>query len=88
MNSGSFLQDHIGKDGDGVQKMLAVVEDEKRLARGQVGDQERGWPLSRLVCQAQADNHRLWNQVRIFETGEVDEPDAVAHGPAEIRGRA
>src|SRR5205807_2702888 len=46
----------------------------------------RGRPLSRLVRQAQAGNHRLWYQMRILETGEVDEPGAVVHCPSEIRG--
>src|SRR3979490_1120493 len=85
-NSGGFLQDHIREDGDGVQQVLAVVEDEECFARGEMGDQERGGPLSRLVRQAQGTNDRLRNQVRIFETGEVDEPSAVVHGPPEIRG--
>ena len=51
-----------------------------------MGDQERGRPLSRLVRQAHAGNYRLRNQMRIFLTGEVDEPSAVVHCPSEIRG--
>src|ERR1700716_3164230 len=66
-NPPGFLQDDIGKDGDGVQEMLAVVEDQKGLAGGEVGDQERGWPLSRRVRQAQAGYHGLGNQMRILE---------------------
>jgi hypothetical protein len=38
-NSGGFLQDDIGKDGDGVQEMLAVVDDNECFARGEMGDQ-------------------------------------------------
>src|ERR1700674_1442755 len=87
-NPGSFLQDHIRKDGDGVQKVLAVVEDKECFAKGEVGHQERGWPLSGLVRQTQAGNHRLWNEMRIFETCEIDEPNAVVHCPPEIRGGA
>ena len=87
-NSGSFLQDHIRKDRDSVQKVLAVVEDKECFARGEVGHQERGWPLSGLVRQTQAGNHRLWNEMRIFETCEIDEPNAVVHCPPEIRGGA
>lgn len=87
-NPGCFLQDDIRKDCDGVQKVLAVVENKQRFARGEVGDQERGRPLSGLVSQAQAGNHCLRNQMGIFETGEVDEPNAVVHGPLEIRGGA
>jgi hypothetical protein len=38
-NSGGFLQDHIREDGDGVQKVLAVVEDKECFARGEMGNQ-------------------------------------------------
>src|SRR2546426_7268263 len=85
-NSGGFLQDHIREDGDGVQKVLAVVEEEECFARAEMGDQYGGRPLSRLVGQAQGGNDRFRNQVGIFETGEVDVPSAVVHGPPEIRG--
>jgi len=36
-NSGGFLQDHIRQDGDGVEWVLAVVEDKECFARGDVG---------------------------------------------------
>jgi hypothetical protein len=42
----------IGKDGDGVQKMLAVVEDQKRFAGSEVGDQERAGRLFNCKCAA------------------------------------
>jgi hypothetical protein len=87
-NAGSFLQDDIGKDGDGVQQVLAVVEDQKRLPGGEVGDKERGWPLSRLIHQAQAGNDGLGNQMGIFESGKIDEPHAMAYGPSKVGSRA
>jgi len=51
-----------------------------------VGDEERGWPLSRPVREAQAGYRGLGNHVRIVETGKLDEPGAVAHSPSEIGG--
>src|ERR1700716_380423 len=67
-NSGGFFQDDIGQDGDRVQEVLAVVEDQKHLARSEVRDQERGWPLPGLVRYAQARDYGLGNQMRILKT--------------------
>src|SRR5919206_68342 len=85
-DSRGFLQDDISKDGDGVEEMLAVVEDQKCLAGGEVSHQERGGPLPGLVGEVQARHNGLGNQMRILETSKVDEPHTVSYSPLEVAG--
>ena len=50
-------------------------------------DQERGRPLSGLVRHPQAADDGLGNQMWVFKTGKVDEPDTVTQGSLEVGAR-
>ena len=67
-----------------LEQVLAVVHQEEQLPVPQVGEQE-GLRLGRcLIAQIQGREHRVADQVRIPDVGELDEPRAVREGSREI----
>ncbi len=58
-NVWGILQEDIGQHSDGVEKVLAIVDEQNCLAGSQVGHQDRGRPLSRLVDKAHRAHHGL-----------------------------
>ncbi len=79
-------EDPLHEHPDAVDQVLAVVEDEQRLAVGEVGEHVLLAGPPRRVGQAERAAHRRGDERLVGDRDQVDEPHAVAPAVGDGRG--
>ena len=79
-------QQRLTQRGAGCQHVLAVVEDEERVAWAEVIDERRDWICAGRERDRDDPCHSLGDQRRVGYRGELDEPGAIDIGPGDAFG--
>ena len=77
----------VGEHRTGVEQVLAVVEDEQQPLGGEVLDQPRHRPPTRLIAKAERGHDRLGDELWILQAGELHQPHTIRNAAPQVGGR-
>jgi hypothetical protein len=81
---GRLAQHRVCQHGRGVEKVLAVVKDEKQTLGRQEVDEPGYGPLARLVAQPERRHDRLRDELGLPQAGQLHEPHAIWDAPVQV----